>query len=215
MERVLYVPVEEPTQKPKEASVKPASAIQDDDSMQLDNTKHKVYIYNLDDELSDSDSDDGKLVFLPDIEKHLRQSRIPPSVLANKDGELAGNNMQLVLYKSMDSVLGSMEQDRIRKAIAETRAKARARQEEERQSQILEAQDPVAAIHSKVILCAITPPREFIESTHFSGRLMGPLEARIEMKMPVHQVLKWVALFVRGLPSWLPQEADMREAWAR
>lgn len=44
---------------------------------------------------------------------------------------------------------------------------------------------------------------------------MGPLEARIEMKMPVHQVLKWVALFVRGLPSWLPQEADMREAWAR
>lgn len=142
--------------------------------MQLDNTKHKVYIYNLDDELSDSDSDDGKLVFLPDIEKHLRQSRIPPSVLANKDGELAGNNMQLVLYKSMDSVLGSMEQDRIRKAIAETRAKARARQEEERQSQILEAQDPVAAIR-----------RNIDEHSSLNGLSNGVINGTIPPSLPV------------------------------
>ncbi|KAH8813136.1 hypothetical protein F5884DRAFT_820787 [Xylogone sp. PMI_703] len=145
--QMLYVPVEEKTEK--RASKPPATA-EDDDSMQLDNSKHKVYIYNLDDELSDSDSDDGKLIFLPDIEKHLRESRIPPSVLANSKGELAGNNMQLILYKPMSEVLGSLEQDKIRKAIAETRTKARAKHEEERQTHIREAQDPLATIQKDI-----------------------------------------------------------------
>jgi hypothetical protein len=95
--------------------------------MQLDNTKHKVYIYDLDAELSDSESsDDGKLVFLPDIEKHLRESRIPPSVLANSEGELAGNN-QMVLYNIPSSLTVPEARDSVRKAIIETRARARAK----------------------------------------------------------------------------------------
>lgn len=97
--------------------------------MQLDDSKHKVYIYDLDAELSDgeSSSDEGKLVFLPDIAKHLRQqSRIPPRVLANNDGELAG--MQLVLYSEPKSLTVPEAQDSVRKAIVEARARLRNKQ---------------------------------------------------------------------------------------
>lgn len=111
--------------------------------MHLDDTSHKVYIYNLDDELtSESESEpedrdrEGKLVFLPDIEKHLRANRLPllpRPILPNKDGELAG--MQLVLYSDGPSSLSvPEEQDGVRKAILEARARVRQRQAEEREA---------------------------------------------------------------------------------
>lgn len=113
--------------------------------MQLDNTKDKVYIYDLDAELSDSESsDDGKLIFLPDIEKHLRESRIPPSILANSEGELAGNK-QLVLYNVPSSLTIPEEQDSVRKAIIETRARARAKQDQKRMEESRQAQTDLAA----------------------------------------------------------------------
>jgi hypothetical protein len=102
--------------------------------MQVDDSKHKVYIYDLDAELSESESDDDKLVFLPDIEKHLRESRIPPSVLANSEGELAGNK-QLVLYNVPSSLSVPEAQDGVRKAIIEARARVRAKQEQRAQAQ--------------------------------------------------------------------------------
>lgn len=101
--------------------------------MQLDDSKHKVYIYNLDDELSDSDaSDDGRLIFLPDISKHLRETRIPPHILANKEGELAGMNNQLILYDTAVPRNHNVpeEQDLVRKAFLEAREKARAKWDE-------------------------------------------------------------------------------------
>lgn len=99
--------------------------------MQVDDSKHKVYIYDIDDELaSDSESDDGKLVFLPDIEKHLRESRIPPHVLVNSDGELAG--MQMVLYSDPKSLSVPAAKDGVRKAILEARHRLRVQQKEER-----------------------------------------------------------------------------------
>lgn len=92
--------------------------------MQLDDSKHKVYIYDLDAELSsDSDNDEGKLIFLPDIEKHLRESRIPRGVLANDEGELVG--MQLVLYSDPKSLSVPEERDGVRRAIIEARQRAR------------------------------------------------------------------------------------------
>lgn len=95
--------------------------------MELDDSKHKVYIYNLDDELSsESEDEEGKLVFLPDIEKHLRETRIPQQVLANKDGELAG--MQLVLYKEPASLLVPQDKDALRKAAIEASQRAREKQ---------------------------------------------------------------------------------------
>lgn len=111
--------------------LQPQNVVNDDDTMRLDDTKHKVYIYDLDAELSDSDtSDDGKLVFLPDIQKHLRETRIPPVVWANSEGELAGQK-QMVLYSVPTSLTVPEEQDSVRKAIIEARARARAKTQEE------------------------------------------------------------------------------------
>lgn len=112
--------------------------------MQLDDTKHKVYIYNLDDELSETEFDpddpqrEGKLIFLPDIEKHLRANRlpVPKPILPNKDGELAG--MQLVLYSDGPSSISvPEEQDSVRKAIIEARARLREKQSAERRGEVI------------------------------------------------------------------------------
>ena len=102
--------------------------------MQLDDSKHKVYIYNIDDELSSSESEaeDGKVIFLPDIERALRANRIPPVVRANDEGQLGGKNiedMQLVLYNVPSSLTVAPEHDSVRKAILEARARARREQE--------------------------------------------------------------------------------------
>lgn len=109
----------------------PTAQDQDVDLMQVDDSKFRVWVHNLDDELSDSESDDGKLVFLPDIEKHLRESRIPASILANSEGELAGNK-QLVLYSVPSSLTVPKERDSVRKAVIEARARVRAKQDKKR-----------------------------------------------------------------------------------
>ncbi|CAG8980535.1 hypothetical protein HYALB_00002532 [Hymenoscyphus albidus] len=128
----LYVPVEQASLNAASTNSQTPAQAKDEDIMQLDNSKHKVYIYDLDAELSDSgESDDGKLVFLPDIQKHLRENRIPPFIRANSEGELAGNN-QLVLYNIPTSLTVPEEQDSVRKAIIETRARARAKQDQKR-----------------------------------------------------------------------------------
>ncbi|KAJ4271542.1 hypothetical protein NW762_000246 [Fusarium torreyae] len=135
----LYVPVEEPSASTSSASASastsnpPSQSPAADETMQLDDSKHKVYIYNIDDELSsDSETDDpGKLVFLPDIEKHMRLNRIPPSVLANSDGELAG--MQVVLYSDPKSLTVPEDKDSVRKAIIESRHRTREQQRLERE----------------------------------------------------------------------------------
>jgi hypothetical protein len=113
-----------------------ASLEDDDDYMQMDDTKHKVYIYNLDDELSSSESEaeDGKLIFLPDIEKALKANRIPPILRANPEGQLAGHNiddMQLVLYNVPSSLTVAPEHDSVRKAIIEARRRMREKQRRE------------------------------------------------------------------------------------
>lgn len=126
----LYVPVEAPANANANANAAASSkyskapAQGGDESMQVDDSKHKVYIYDLDAELSsDSDTDDGRLVFLPDIEKHLRENRIPRRILANDQGELAG--MQLVLYSDPKSISVPEEKDGVRRAIIEARQRAR------------------------------------------------------------------------------------------
>lgn len=94
--------------------------------MHLDDTKHKVYIYNIDDELSSDSEDEGKMVFLPDIEKRLRENRIPKSILANQDGEITG--MQVVLYSDPKSLTVPEEKDGVRRAIIEARKRLREQQ---------------------------------------------------------------------------------------
>lgn len=169
----LDVPVDNPSQKaakPKKPSEQP-----DNDVMQLDNTTDKVYIYNLDDELSESDSssDEAKLIFLPDMEKHLRNTRIPPSVLANSEGELAGRNLHtdLILYNVPSSLSVPEDRDSVRKAIIETRARAREKQRRENEKARTaytdlkngyeEVKPPVELIAS---FTGVTPAPPFIET---------------------------------------------------
>ncbi|KAH7155432.1 hypothetical protein B0J13DRAFT_226144 [Dactylonectria estremocensis] len=144
----LYVPVETPSSSNNNnnnnnnnntsASASRVTTAIPDDTMQLDDSKHKVYIYNIDDELSsDSESDDGKLVFLPDIEKHLRATRIPPSIMANKEGEAAGR--EIVLYSDPKSLTVPEGKDSVRKAIIESRRRTREEQRLKREAQSIDA----------------------------------------------------------------------------
>ncbi|KAI0531766.1 hypothetical protein GGR58DRAFT_508123 [Xylaria digitata] len=183
----LYVPVETPGLQPlpkhpaygNPGESSSSTAINTDDSMQLDNTKHKVYIYDLDAELSSADENSesesslpgsptsgrGRLVFLPDIKKHLSRTRIPPAVLANNDGELAGHNindMQMVLYSEPSSLTVPREQDSVRKAILEARARMRQRQREgdAKQEQEQEPQPQQLGMATFVAPYATSGPRD-------------------------------------------------------
>ena len=116
----LYLPV----QHPPPARQTYNSGNYESESMQLDDTKDKIYIHNLDDELADIDSDEEKLVFLPDIEKKLEMvGRVPKSVLLGEAHPSTGN--ELVLYSVPSSLSVPEEQDKVRKAIIESRARAR------------------------------------------------------------------------------------------
>ncbi len=92
--------------------------------MQVDETKDRVYIHSLDDELADIESEEEKLVFLPDIEKKL--GKIPKSVLLGEGHPCTSNEM--VLYSVPSSLSVPEEQDNVRKAIIESRARAREKQ---------------------------------------------------------------------------------------
>ena len=94
------------------------------ESMHLDDTKDRVYIHDLDAELSDIDSGEEKLVFLPDIEKKL--GKIPKSLLTGEIHPTAGN--QMVLYGVPTSLTVPEEQDKVRRAIVESRERAREKQ---------------------------------------------------------------------------------------
>ena len=114
----LYIPVKQPRQQR-------ASHINgESDSMQLDDTKDKVYIHNLDDEISDIESEEERLVFLPDIEKKL--AKIPNSVLQGNNHPAVCNEM--ILYRVPTSLTVPAEEDNVRKAIIESRARAREKQ---------------------------------------------------------------------------------------
>lgn len=95
--------------------------------MQLDDTKDKIYIYNLDDELRAVDEDEEQLVFLPDIERKL--NKIPKSVL--RDHSHPTTNSEVVLYQVPSSLSIPEHQDNVRKAIIESRARLREKQAEE------------------------------------------------------------------------------------
>jgi len=90
--------------------------------MQVEDTKDRIYIYDLDKELEDIESDADTPVFLSDIEKHI--SRIPKAVLAPR--EPVNQNNELVLYSVPTSLTVPEEQDSVRRAIIEARARARA-----------------------------------------------------------------------------------------
>lgn len=90
--------------------------------MQVDDTRDRVYIYNLDEELADVESEEEKLIFLPDIEKRL--SKIPKHVLTGRR-EDEPENQELVLYGVPKSLTVDESHDSVRKAILEARQRQR------------------------------------------------------------------------------------------
>jgi hypothetical protein len=92
--------------------------------MNVDETKDRVYIHDLEAEIADMEQDEEKLVFIPDIEK--RMMKIPKSVLLGKHGDNTSN--EVVLYGVPESLTIPEEQDNVRKAILEARARAREKQ---------------------------------------------------------------------------------------
>ena len=113
----------------------------DVDYMQVEDTAYRVYIHNLDAELDSSTNDDddqnNRVVFISDVERQL--SRVPQHVLTGKSaggplaafperhtdaGSQAG---ELVLYGVPSSLSVPVEQDSVRQAIVESRARARER----------------------------------------------------------------------------------------
>ena len=95
--------------------------------MQLDDTKDKVYIHNLDAELLDVESDEERPLFIPDVEKKL--SKIPQSVLTGRYPPIT--NTQMVLYSTPSSLSVPKEQDSVRRAILDSRARTREKQSQE------------------------------------------------------------------------------------
>jgi hypothetical protein len=93
--------------------------------MEVEDTKHKVYIYDLDKELAEAESDEDRPIFIPDIEKHLH--KIPKHILIGDDAK-AMANMQMVVYNVPTSLTVPKEQDSVRRAIIESRQRARERQ---------------------------------------------------------------------------------------
>lgn len=91
--------------------------------MQIDSTKDRVYIHNLDDELADIEAEEPKLIFLPDIEQQL--SRIPQHVLTGFRKDADHEKQELVLYSVPSSLTVPEEKDSVRKAIVEARQRAR------------------------------------------------------------------------------------------
>lgn len=135
----LYIPVSARPQLQTAVTTSPPT----EEHMQLDDTKYRVYIHNLDDELSDIESDEEKLVFLPDIEKKF--NTIPRHILV---GDKKDSHQELVLYNLPPSLSVPVEQDNVRKAILEARERAK----------------------EKAVLASTaadgTPPEEQIETAH-------------------------------------------------
>ncbi|KAK3906969.1 hypothetical protein C8A05DRAFT_11311 [Staphylotrichum tortipilum] len=126
----------------------------DDSQMELDDSKHKVYIYNLDDELSsdtESETDGGgRLVFLADMDKHLRDNcrrgLLPPSpgrALDPRPDPTTWAGKELVLYRVPSSISVPEEQDSVRKAIIEARARVKERQKAAAAAAAAAAEGPV------------------------------------------------------------------------
>ena len=90
--------------------------------MLIDDTKDRIYIQNLDEELKLADDvpNEERIIFLPDIEKKL--NKIPKHVLTGENRPRV-TGTELVLYGVPSSLSVPVEPDSIKKAMLESRAR--------------------------------------------------------------------------------------------
>jgi len=87
--------------------------------MLLDDTKDTVYIHDIDRELAESQAQQDTISILPGVAEALLP--IPKTLIAKTKSQ----SNELVLYQEPQSLSIPEEQDNVRRAIAETRARAR------------------------------------------------------------------------------------------
>jgi len=119
------------------AAYEPAS---DGDHMYVDETKDKIYIHDLASEIAEIEANEPQSFFLPEFDKKI--TAIPPSVLGG--GTVASADNQMVLYQVPTSLTVPEDQDSVRKAILETRARAR-----EKHRQVAALERATATVPSK------------------------------------------------------------------
>lgn len=137
-----YIPVTPPPSNgtpipPENGSV---TAVEDD-SMNVDDTRHRVYVQNLDAELAEIEANEPeeRLIFLPDIEKHF--SRIPEHLLATpQDAVNTARQQELVLYSVPRSLTVDESHDTVRRAILDARQRARDKAVEDARREEMERQ---------------------------------------------------------------------------
>ncbi|PIA93609.1 hypothetical protein CB0940_04218 [Cercospora beticola] len=118
-----YIPVSSSSQptKPTLSTLDTLPVADADGMMQVDETRDRVFIHDLDAELAESEPTEERLIFLPDIEKHF--SRIPKHVLTGKAEDVEGQ--ELVLYSVPKSLSVEESRDAVRYAIVEAGQRAR------------------------------------------------------------------------------------------
>jgi hypothetical protein len=117
------------------------AATVEDDAMHVDDTRHRVYVQNLDAEIAEIEANEPqeRLIFLPDIEKHF--SRIPEHLLSSpQDAFSAAQRQELVLYSVPRSLTVDEGNDSVRKAILDARQRARDKAVEEARQEEMERQ---------------------------------------------------------------------------
>lgn len=133
--------------------------------MILDDTKHTTYIHDLDRELADSESTPGALVLIPLAE---RMIALPDSVLADKDTSSQGK--ELVLYSDPTSLSVPKEQDSVRRAILESRARARAKKAQIQTEQpAIDSSVHTAHAHTAAQIPAQPPSYAIPDTNHFGN----------------------------------------------
>jgi hypothetical protein len=91
--------------------------------MEVEDTKYRHFVHDLDQELAECESDEDHPIFLSDIEKHLL--KLPRAILINEADRQRIQSMQMVLYNVPTSLSVPTEQDGVRRAILETRQRFR------------------------------------------------------------------------------------------
>lgn len=126
----LWIP---PQSRERNAAQQRTQPLKDQsDLMEVEDTKDRIYIRDLDEELAEEANDDEeRIVFIPDIDRRL--NNLPKRLLAgDRSPDTTGN--ELVLYNVPSSLSVPQNQDSVRKAILESRARAQQQKDQEVQA---------------------------------------------------------------------------------
>ena len=107
-------------------AAKTSSTTQSDpDLMRVEDTKDRIFIHNLDEELAEVSDDGEQVIFLPDIDKRLNNL---PERLLTRDQAVSPKGKEVVLYNVPTSLSIPEDKDSVRKAMLEARGRAQENQ---------------------------------------------------------------------------------------